>query len=187
MQHQNQIKRTLAQPESIDIVRMALTSNIHKNRTSLSKTLCQHFNFSDALGKHQLGGCNNALRELERSGHFTLPTSKVPKSVKSPRRLDVAVPEPVNMPAFVGDVQGLALVKVDNLELMRIWNELMMREHPQGAGPLVGCQLRYLIDSTHGWLGGFSFSAAAIKLGDRDTGLAGTQTNNASICTACWA
>jgi hypothetical protein len=40
------------------------------------------------------------------------------------------------VPALVGDVQGLALIKVDSLELMRIWNEMMIREHPQGAGPL---------------------------------------------------
>ena len=37
-----------------------------------------------------------------------------------------------------------------------------------GPGPLVGCQLRYLIRSAHGWLGGFGFSAAALNLRDRD-------------------
>ena len=168
MHQQSQIKRTLAQPESIDIVRSELTSNSHKDRTSVSKALCQHFNFSDARGLHQIGGCNKALRELERAGHFILPASKMPKSVKSPRRLGVAVANPVDVPAQAGDVQGLALVKVDSLELMRIWNELMLCEHPQGAGPLVGCQLRYLITCAHGWLGGFSFSAAALNLRDRD-------------------
>jgi hypothetical protein len=168
MHQQNQIKRTLAQPESIDIVRNALASEIHKNRNSLSRALCQHFNFHDARGKHQIGGCNKALRELERAGHFTLPEPCTPKSVKSPRRLECAVPNPVDVPAQAGDLQGLALVKVDSVALMRIWNELMIREHPQGAGPLVGCQLRYLIDSNHGWLGGFSFSAAALNLRDRD-------------------
>ena len=45
----------------------------------------------------------------------------------------------------------------------------MLREHPCGAGPLVGAQLRYLIHSAHGWLGGFGFSAAALQLLDRDT------------------
>jgi hypothetical protein len=168
MQQQNQIKRTLAQPESIEVIRSQLASNTHNNRSSLSKALCQHFNFSDARGHHQIGGCNKALRELERAGHFTLPVSRMPKTVKSPRRLESAVPDPLDVPALVGDVQGLALIKVDSLELMRIWNELMIREHPQGAGPLVGCQLRYLINSNHGWLGGFSFSAAALSLRDRD-------------------
>ena len=168
MQQQNQIKRTLAQPESLDIVRSHLASNIHKNRASLSKALCQHFNFSDARAGLQIGGCNKALRELERAGHFILPVSCMPKSVKSPRRLTMAVPDPVDVPALVGAVQGLLLVKVDSVDLMRIWNEMMLREHPQGAGPLVGCQLRYLINSDHGWLGGFAFSAAALKLRDRD-------------------
>ena len=161
MNQQNQIKRTLSQPESLDIVRHQLDSHVHQNRTSLSKSLCQHFNFHDARGRHQIGGCNKALRELERAGHFTLPVSKMPHTVKTPRRLDCAVPDPVDVPAQAGNVQGLMLVKVETEDQMRIWNEMMLREHPQGAGPLVGCQLRYLIGSNHGWLGGFAFSAAA--------------------------
>ena len=168
MHQQNQIKRTLAQPESLAVVHSELASNVHRNRASLSRALCQHFNFSDARGHHQIGGCNKALRELERAGHFVLPVSIMPRTNKSPRRLDVAVPDPVDVPALVGAVQGLALIKVDDVDSMRIWNELMLREHPQGAGPLVGCQLRYLINSEHGWLGGFAFSAAALNLRDRD-------------------
>jgi hypothetical protein len=57
---------------------------------------------------------------------------------------------------------------VNTPEQMQIWNELMIGEHPQGAGPLVGRQLRYLIGSRHGWLGGFGFAAAALQLADRD-------------------
>ena len=44
----------------------------------------------------------------------------------------------------------------------------MCREHPRGAGPLVGRQLRYLIGSEHGWLGGLGVGAAALQLADRD-------------------
>ncbi|MDP2366820.1 IS4 family transposase, partial [Rhodoferax sp.] len=168
MHLQNQIKRTLALPQSIEIVRTLLNSQSHKNRASVSRAVCQHFNFSDARGRPQIGGCVKALRELERVGHFVLPAPPKATVLKTPRRLDCAVPNPVNVPAQAGDVQGLCLIKVDDLELMRIWNEMMLREHPQGAGPLVGCQLRYLINSDHGWLGGFAFSAAALNLRDRD-------------------
>jgi hypothetical protein len=38
----------------------------------------------------------------------------------------------------------------------------------RGAGPLVGRQLRYLIGSAHGWLGGLGFGAAALQLAARD-------------------
>ena len=168
MHLQNQIKRTLALPDSIEVVRTLLNSQAHKNRASLGKTVCQHFNFSDARGRPQIGGCIKALRELERVGHFVLPAQPKATVLKKPRRLDCAVPDPIDVPAQAGDVQGLHLIKVDTLELMRIWNEMMLREHPQGAGPLVGCQLRYLTASEHGWLGGFSFSAAALNLRDRD-------------------
>ena len=169
MHLQNQIKRTLALAESIEAVRTLLDTKVHKNRAALGRALCQHFDFHDARGQPQIGGCIKALRELERVGHFALPLAS-PRATtqKKPRRLDCAVPDPVDVPALVGDIRGLCLVKVDCLDLMRIWNEMMIREHPQGGGPLVGCQLRYLIKSDHGWLGGFAFSAAALKLRDRD-------------------
>ena len=75
---------------------------------------------------------------------------------------------PVGVPAEIGGLQGLRLVLVDTPEQMRLWNELMLDEHPQGAGPLVGRQLRYLIGSDHGWLGGFGFASPALQLSERD-------------------
>lgn len=57
---------------------------------------------------------------------------------------------------------------VENDAHRALWNELMAREHPRGAGPLVGCQLRYLIHSAHGWLGAIGFAAAALSLSPRD-------------------
>ncbi len=74
----------------------------------------------------------------------------------------------MDVPAQIGDVQGLSLVPVKTTEQMRIWNEMMLDEHPLGAGPLVGRQLRYLVGSDHGWLGGLGFAAAALQLADRD-------------------
>ena len=71
------------------------------------------------------------------------------------------------MPAQAGEVRALELIRVDSADGIRLWNELMC-EHPQGAGVMVGAQMRYLINSDHGWLGGLGFGASAIKLGDRD-------------------
>ena len=42
---------------------------------------------------------------------------------------------------------------------MLIWNELMLTEHYLGKATLVGRQMRYLIRSEHGWLGGIGFAA----------------------------
>jgi hypothetical protein len=45
---------------------------------------------------------------------------------------------------------------------------MVFREHPQGAVPLVGRELRYLVESDHGFLGGMAFSAATLQLEERD-------------------
>jgi hypothetical protein len=59
----------------------------------------------------------------------------------------------------VGAIVGL--VEQENQMLM--WNQLMIREHPQGDGPLVGRQIRYLVLSAHGWLGGLGFAGEGLS------------------------
>lgn len=169
MNIQNQIKRTLSQASNIEYVASLLTRNEFVNRSEVATQVCEQFEFYDPNGQEQRSGCLKALRDLEAAGHFSLPTSTPGKSVsRSPRRLDHPVALPEAVPAQAGDVQGLELIVVNTTAQMRIWNELMIEGHPQGAGPLVGRQLRYLIASQHGWLGGFGFAAAALKLADRD-------------------
>ena len=41
-------------------------SFIHIDMKKLADNLCVHYNFFDPLGKKQLAGCINALRDLER-------------------------------------------------------------------------------------------------------------------------
>jgi hypothetical protein len=156
MNTQNQIKRTLEQPAAIETIRVTLESQEIETRTQLADRLCEHFDLRDPRGQLQRAGCLRALRELERAGHFELPATRVRAWFKArePRRLSAPVPAPQGVPAQAQDVRGLELVVVETEEHMRIWNELMLREHPRGAGPLVGRQLRYLIASEHGWLGG---------------------------------
>ncbi len=165
---QNQIKRTLSEPMSIDYVCGLLKNNKILHRSKLAELVCEQFGFYDARGQEQRSGCLKALRELEAAGHFALPAARTSPGRSSPRRLSKPVPLPLEVPAQAGAVRGLTLVLVTTPEQMRLWNELMIDEHPQGVGPLVGRQLRYLIGSQHGWLGGFGFASAALQLADRD-------------------
>lgn len=168
METQNQIKRVLSEPANIDRIVQMLAANPELNRTQLADALCSELGFVDVRGHKQRSGCLKALRKLERQGHVKLPPRRRKRTVPSPRRLDAAVPEPVGVPAELGSIAGLSLVLVEAGEQLKVWNELMIREHPLGAGPLVGRQLRYLIDSEHGWLGAVGFGAAALHLRDRD-------------------
>jgi Domain of unknown function (DUF4338)/Transposase DNA-binding len=165
---QSQIKRTLSQPVSIAYVADLLDSGEFIHRTELADFLCEEWGFQDARGELQRGGCVKALRELEAAGHFTLPEAQAKNGPGTPKRLTEAVADPVGVPAQAGEVRGLALIPVGSEEHMRIWNEMMIREHPRGHGPLVGRQLRYLIGSEYGWLGAMGFAAPALQLADRD-------------------
>jgi len=168
MNKQNQIKRALSEPETIEYVRGLLEAEEFFTRTELADFLCEEFGFQDPSGQRQRGGCLKGLRELEAKGWFQLPPPEKQKGLPSPRRLSEPVAEPEAVPGEVGGIGGLELILVEQESQMRIWNELMIREHPQGAGPLVGRQVRYLVGSAHGWLGGFGFAAPALQLADRD-------------------
>ena len=168
MKTQNQIKRVLSEPANIDYVGQMLAMDPGLSRTQLADLVCERLVFVDVRGRKQRSSCVKALRKLEQQGHFRLPQRQRKRTVPSPRRLDAAVPVPVGVLSEVGSLTGLRLVHVEDAELIKVWNELMIREHPLGAGPLVGRQLRYLIGSDHGWLGAIGFGAAALHLRDRD-------------------
>lgn len=134
-------------------------------------SLCQEFGFRNSKGRLQDTSCLAALRALENEGHFDLPPRRSSiVSQRQPRRLSEPVPEPQDVPETVGEIQRLRLVLVnsDDDVAMRTWNELIVGEHPQGARPLVGRQLKYLVSSEHGYLGAVGFSASALRLEARD-------------------
>lgn len=138
-------------------------------RTAFADDVCLRFDFLDARGNTQRSTCLKALRDLERKGHFVLPPAPTAASRKrTPRRLAEAVPPAADVPATADAVQGLRLVLVEEPHQLRMWNELMIREHPRKASQMAGHQLRYLIGSGHGWLGGLGFAASALQLRDRD-------------------
>jgi hypothetical protein len=168
MKTQNRIKRTLSQPEAIAHIRSVLDGSEVVNRTELADRLCRHYGLFDSKGGPQRASCLKALRQLEQKGYFVLPASRMPRVARSPRRLSEPVAAPREVPSKVSDICGLKLTLVESEEQMRTWNELMIREHPRGAGPLVGTQLYYLIESDHGLLGGMGFGAAALHLAHRD-------------------
>jgi len=167
-QIQNQIKRKLAQPEHIEYVVRLIESNEHPNTKQLAIALCQDFGFWDFQGIEQHAGCLKALRELEAAGHFVLPSGKGKMRKLKPQRLNNPVAPAEDVPDRADQVRGLELVLVDTTEKMRIWNEMMIREHYLGAGPFVGRQLRYLVYSEHGLLGALGFAAPALHLSERD-------------------
>ena len=62
----------------------------------------------------------------------------------------------------------LRLIEHEHDPAHRIWNRLIVREHPLGRRPLVGAQLRYLVESEAGIVGALGFGPPGFHLECRD-------------------
>lgn len=165
---QNQIKRTLSHPDAIADISQQLSDLDNPKLSQFADHLCQQYGFIDPQGNYQQTGCMKALRALEHEKQITLPEAICRTKKRSPRRLEQALPALTGVPGEINQILNLMLVLVETEDQMRLWNEMMENDHPRGAGLLVGRQIRYLVQSDHGVLGGFAFSAAALHLRDRD-------------------
>jgi len=163
------IKQRLAQPENVQLVVKLLKRDPPLIRSQLTLEVCRRLELRDPKGDWQIATTAKALRDLADQGFWRLPPALDHGSREwNPSRLNHRVKAPVRVPKELEDVQGLHLVEVKDPEQLQIWNELMLTEHPLGECRLVGRQLRYLIASDHGWLGGVGFSSAALYLESRD-------------------
>ena len=150
---QHQIARSLKAPGARERVEAMVRENGQLHRTGLARRVCEEFGFFDARGRAQVGGCLVALRALERAARIGLPAART-RGGSCVRSAPVAaVAPPLGVPEEVGRVRALSVVLVEDAAQRELWHRLMATEHPRGAGPLVGCQLRYLVGSAHGWLG----------------------------------
>ena len=168
MRLQSQILQTLRAPDAQARLAPIVAQGAWKSRAALGREVCAQFGFVNARGTAQLTGCLKALAVLETEQQIALPAPRPHGHRPAPRCLDAPVPAPADVPTQVRDVEGLRLVVVEDEAQRRIWNTLLAEEHPQGTTTFVGCQLRYLIGSAHGWLGAVGFSAPALRLRARD-------------------
>jgi len=171
MKAKTSIKERLSTPENVTMVTDWLAGNKAKTRTELATYMCERLGLRDGKGALRLATALKALRDLEGEGYWKLPTAKAHGGGKwNPRRLGHAVAAPQGVPERAEQVEGLELIEVrsGDDEHMRIWNELMLVEHPLHDCRMVGRQLRYLIGSAHGWLGAIGFGSSALYLQSRD-------------------
>ncbi|MXX23763.1 MAG: IS4 family transposase [Rhodospirillales bacterium] len=171
MEVQNQVGRSLRGnlARLHDVVNGAVSQGVD-SLGQVADHVCEAFDFRDGRGRLQRASCCAALTDLEAAGHVALPRCRRSGggARRAPRVLTHPVAPAVDVPDTVGALRDLTLVLVETDAQRRVWNTLMAHEHPRGAGPFVGPQLRYLVDSAHGWLGGVGFASCALRLAARD-------------------
>ena len=160
-------------PEILNRIQALVKSDPLISRTQLSRQVCEWLEWRNAKGKLQDMSCRVALLKLEQRGFISLPVGgkRPPKKSKRHTTMEAGIEETMPPECRLPDLGRIELIKIGSVESKnsRIWNGLMQRYHYLGEGPLCGAQMRYLIRSErYGFVGGFAFSAAALKIAPRD-------------------
>jgi hypothetical protein len=142
------------------------------SRRELIADFCRMTDWVDAKGQPRISSASVALRKLEKGGLVQLPPM-LPRAKGARTRglRDDGQPLPPlpKLPAQ-GSIPGLRLRRIQDEHdpAHPIWNRLIVREHPSGRSPLVGAQLRYLLECDEGILGALGFGPPAYHLECRD-------------------
>ena len=144
--------------------------SFYATRTAITRFVCEEFGFRTAAGKLQESTCYNALCKLEKRGEIKLPESRetTPRVKAKPVCLERPVALPMNLPERAENIKGLEVILVDSKELLKIWNTLVVQEHPLSFNKTFGSGFKYLINSENGILGAIGFGSAAEHLVNRD-------------------
>jgi hypothetical protein len=153
--------------ELLGKLRARIVSKPVLSRRALSVLLCQWLDWKGRNGAYQQMAARLALLELHRRKLIKLAKGAKPPSQKP---LRTVVYTPVRVRCELKELEPVSLVRVGGgqRELSRLWNSLIAQHHPLGYQPMAGAQVRYLIQSRHGWVGALGFGAAAWSLRDRD-------------------
>lgn len=159
------VSRHQLTPELLqEVSRLSLEHNYSRRR--LAEHICQTLNWRGPSCQLQVLQARKLLRQLERDQQIEIkaPSRTFPQRKSIPPYQT----EPIKVKKLpeLGGIE-LVLVPPAPSKESALWNSILAH-HPLGAGPLCGAQLRYLIKSPAGWLGGLSFSAAARHLRVRD-------------------
>ena len=138
-------------------------------RMAIARAVCEGLGLVDALGRPRVSSCMAALVTLEAEGVIRLPPEGPSGGVpRVPVMQAEPVAEPVGVPSRVDRILGLEVRPVDGDAERRLLARMLADDHPLGASQHAGRQMRYLIGSEHGWLGGFVFASPAPRLSARD-------------------
>jgi hypothetical protein len=156
--------------EDLALIGRLIASHREQGRAAISRELAKTLNWYQPNGRLKDMTARTLLLKLHRAGLITLPP---PKKGNGNGRLHPAF-SPASDPAFpvelpLRDLGPLQFhLASDKPPLARLWREFVDRYHYLGHRRILGPQIRYLVESSHGWLAALGFGGAAWKVGPRD-------------------
>jgi hypothetical protein len=167
-------------PELLERLRREVAGEPDLSRSELARRVCSWLDWTDPAGRPKETSCRIALLDLSRRGLIELPATR--GVIPAPKELvgfSEDEREPIDCPlAELGALRAVVVTAADR-SLNQIWKRLMTH-HYLGPGPLVGAQLRYLVESDRGWVAALAFSAAAWRSEARDRFIGWSETARAA-------
>lgn len=155
--------------EELEVIQKEIHELKGLNRSRIAERIAKKFKWLDITGKPKLMGARKALLQLHRNGQIELPPPRNRNGNGKPlKAVDIDFPPEIPIEGSKRDIMGLRLDQVVSLGESRLFNALVSKYHYLGYKPLPGAQIRYLIHSDQGMIGGISFGASAWKVADRD-------------------
>jgi hypothetical protein len=158
--------------EIIERINDEIGKNPEISRTELSRIVCEWLEWKSENGKLQEVSCRKHLNELDRRGKIKLPIQTRVWHFQKKAAIDIGaeLPSHFQISCSLGELGEIEIIRITGgTKHSRIWNHFMETYHYLKSARLAGAQVRYLIRSSlFGWLGGFSFSACALKTKKRD-------------------
>ena len=154
------------------LMRSLIAASPQQSRAGLAREFCHAINWLGTDGRIRDMMARLTMLAMHRDGIITLPPPR-----NGPRRLrelepgSETDPPQTPMPETLDAVRPIRLVRITGAgrESSRVWNGFIARWHYLGYTPLVGAQMRYIVEDRVGRpLAMLGFQAAAWKTAPRD-------------------
>jgi len=154
--------------EDIESIRTLISARPSANRATLSRLVCEMFNWRKPDGKLKEMSCRVAMIRMHRDKLINLPQPT--RSAPKPYQLVISSEcDPAqNIHCLVNELCNLSIEPVKRGKSLSLWNQFVARYHYLGYKMLPGAQLRYFIKDGNRFLGMMGFGAAAWKVAPRD-------------------
>lgn len=160
----------LVTPADVAFIRKLIADHPAASRFTLSKKLCEAWNWVQANGSLRDMVCRGLMLQLQRAGHIELPAvRRVRHNPLAERRrpAEVAI-DTTPLRASLAEIRPLAFRQVRRTAEEPLFNSLIEHYHYLGYTQPVGEHLKYLVHAVGRPIACLAWSSAPRHLGCRD-------------------
>ena len=137
-------KRTIASAD-LEFIQIIIHKNWNKSRTTISKILCQKWNWVQPNGRLKDMACREILLTLYRKGLISYPPGRHDgRNKKRNQSIPFVSTNKRPLNARLSELQSVEIKLVRNTRLEALYNSLVQEHHYLGFRQIVGNHLKYM-------------------------------------------